>query len=139
MVINKYSIVEVSCLSSMLIDNCLGFCIIAISDECQIIVNFELIRESNKIASSFIPKTIINRNTSLSVIEEIKASVDDDQIQFLLIGFILLFLVCIVITQISCFCCNRLKLSQVTYGQVEQLNDQETVRQEEKLSFISKM
>ena len=32
LVINKYSIFGVSCLSSMLIDNCLGFCIIAISD-----------------------------------------------------------------------------------------------------------
>ena len=59
LVINKYSIVEVSCLSSMLIDNCLGFCIIAISNECQIIVNSELIRESNKIASNFSPKLLL--------------------------------------------------------------------------------
>ena len=123
----------------MLIDNCVGFCIIAVSDECQIIVNSELLRVSNKIASSFIPKTIINRNASLSVIEEIKAAVDDDQIQFLLIGLILLCLVCIVITQISCFCCNRLKISQVAYGQVAQSSDQETVKQEEQLNFISKM
>lgn len=141
LVINKYSIFEVSCLSSMLIDNCLGFCIIAISDECQIIVNSELIRESNKIASSFSPKIIINRNASLSIVEEIKASVNDDQIQFLLIGFILLFLVCIVITQISCFCCNQLKSSQeiVSYAKVEQPTDQENVKEEEHLSFIAKM
>ena len=123
----------------MLIDNCLGFCIIAVSDECQIIVNSELIRESNKIASSFIPKTIINRNASLSVIEEIKAAVDDDQIQFLLIGLILLGLVCIVITQISCFCCNRWKISQVAYGQVAKSSDQIVEKQEEQLNFISKM
>ena len=114
---------------------------IAISDECQIIVNSELIRESNKIASSFSPKIIINRNASLSIVEEIKASVNDDQIQFLLIGFILLFLVCIVITQISCFCCNQLKSSQeiVSYAKVEQPTERENVKEEEHLSFIAKM
>ena len=67
----------------MLIDNCLGFCIIAISDECQIIVNSELIRESNKTASTFLLKIIINRNSSLAILEEIKAAVNDDQIQFI--------------------------------------------------------
>ena len=125
----------------MLIDNCLGFFIIAISDECQIIVNSELIRESNKITLSVHPKIIINCNTSLSIVEEIKASVNDDQIQFLLIGFILLFLVCIVITQISCFCCNQLKSSQecVSYAKVKQPDENDSLKNEEQLSFIAKM
>ena len=122
----------------MLIANCLGFCAIAVSDECQIIVNSELIRESNKIAASFVPKTIINRNASLLMIEEIKTAIEEDQIQFLLIGLILLGLICMVITQISCFCCNRWKM--VSYGQVSKNEDQIVEKQEEEqLNFISKM
>ena len=143
LVVNKPSIFEVSCLSSMLIDNCLGFCIIAISDECQIIVNSELIRESNKIASTFSPKIIINRNTSLAILEEIKAAVNDDQIQFILIGMIVLCSLCIIITQVSCFCCNRLKASQeyvsVSYAKEKQPDEHEILKNDEQLSCIAKM
>ena len=70
----------------MLIDNCLGFCIIAISDECQILVNSELIRESHKMAATFSPIVIVNRNISIVIHEKVKAAFDDDKIQFMLIG-----------------------------------------------------
>ena len=108
----------------------LGFCIIAISDECQILVNSELIRESNKIASTFSPIIIVNRNTSLAIHEEIKSAFDDDKIQFMLIGLISSCVLCIIITQISCYCCNRLKASQeyfsVSYAKEEQPDDKES-------------
>ena len=66
---------------------------------------------------------------------------NDDQIQFLLIGVILLFLLCMVVTQISCFCCNRLRSSQekVSYAKVAQPTEREKVQEEEQLSFIAKM
>ena len=127
----------------MLIDNCLGFCIIAISEECQILVNSELIRESNKIAATFSPIIIVNRNTSLVIHKKVKAAFDDDKIQFMLIGLISSCIMCIIITQISCYCCNRMKASQeyfsVSYAKETHPIDKEISKDDEQLSFIAKM
>ena len=136
LVINKYAIIEISCLSSMLIDNCLGFCVFAVSDECQIIVNSELIRESNKIAASFAPKTILNRNSSLIMIPSVEKNMSEDEIQYVLIAFVSLGLIGILIIQISCICCNCKK--KIAYGPVSNKEDIINQKEGEELNFISK-
>ena len=57
---------------------------------CQIVVNSELIRESNKIAIPFDPTIISKRNSSLFIPEMIKSEFDTDKIQFSMIGVICL-------------------------------------------------
>ena len=143
LVVNKRGINEVSCLSSMLIENCYGLCIIALSDECQIVVNSELIRESNKIAVTFSPTNIINRNISLFIPEKIKSEFNTDKIQFSMISLICLFILCIIIAQISCFCCNKIRTTKDPSCVVEtkqtQLTNNENGNEDEQLNFIAKI
>ena len=140
LVMNKKGIIEISCLASMLIEHCFGLCIIALSEECQIVVNSELIRESNKIAVTFAPTIVINRNRSLFVSEMVKSEFDNDEIQFSMIGVICLTLLFVVIAQVTCLCCNKIKTNQ---NQLNVLKPKETNSkrgsEDEHLNFIAKL
>ena len=127
----------------MLIENCFGLCIIALSEECQIVVNSELIRESNKIAITFAPTIVINRNRSLFIPEMIKSEFDTDKIQFSMIGVICLTLLLVVIAQITCLCCNKIKTNQnhlnVFKPKETQLTNSKKGSEDEHLNFIAKI
>ena len=127
----------------MLIENCFGLCIFALSEDCQIVVNAELIRESNKIAITFAPTIIINRNNSLFIPEMIKSEFDTDKIQFSMIGVICLSLLIVVIAQISCLCCNKIRTTQdylnVVKPKQTQLAKSEEGNENEQLNFIAKI
>ena len=73
----------------------------------------------------------------------IKSEFDTDRIQFSMIGVICLTLLLVVIAQITCLCCNKIKTNQnhlnVFKPKETQLTNSKEGSEDEHLNFIAKI
>ena len=133
LVINRQAIFEITCVNSSVINSCKGFCVIACSAECLVLINSQLMRNQIKSLSTFDPFVILNRNESLINVFEKQGVINlREVLQFLLILLILVvvFIYGILKCYVKNFCCNKMIQKNT--------NVELTENEEVQMSFISK-